>query len=202
SGGACARGKGGKAFRLDGIDDSVRLPDNFLPYPTSGTSATPLSFETWFRTTSGGVILGQQGSGGYVPAVYVGTDGRLRAQMFWGGSINQVVSAGPVNDGQFHHVAVTYDGASQAVYLDGVAIATSAFTLTAYAPAYSYQLASGTTTGWPAAPTGWYYFNGQIDEPAFYNRALSAADVQAIVSAGSAGKAAPVAVANVLPAPV
>src|SRR5262249_57544453 len=86
NGAGFAPGKFGQAFRLDGIDDFVRLPANFLPYPTAGTSTAPLSFETWFQTTTGGVILGQQGPGGYVPAVYVGTDGRLRVQMFWKGA--------------------------------------------------------------------------------------------------------------------
>src|SRR5262249_14786868 len=69
-------GKVGQASSFDGSPGYVRLPDNFLPYPAAGTSTAPLSFETWFRTSAGGVIMGQQGaSAGYVPAVYVGTDG-------------------------------------------------------------------------------------------------------------------------------
>src|SRR5262249_53521253 len=55
-------GKIGQAFSFDGSTGYVRLPDNFLPYPAAGTSTTPLSFETWFRTSGGGVIMGQQGA--------------------------------------------------------------------------------------------------------------------------------------------
>src|SRR5262249_20838418 len=160
-----APGKVGQAFSFDGTGQ-VRLPDNFLPYPTSGTSTTPLSFETWFKTTTGGVILGQQGGSGYVPAVYVGTDGRLRAQMFWKGAADPIASAGPVNDGQFHHVAVTYDGSSLTAYLDGSPIGTKAHTQVAYAGSYQYQLGAGPTAGWPAGNGGWYAFQGLIDEPA------------------------------------
>jgi hypothetical protein len=36
-------------------------------------------------------------------------------------------------------------------------------------------------------------FYGLIDEPAVYNRALSQAEIQSIVNAGSAGKRVPVA---------
>jgi sugar lactone lactonase YvrE len=196
-------GKVGQAFSFDGSTGYVRLPDNFLPYPATGTSTAPLSFETWFRTSTGGVIMGQQGaSAGYVPAVYVGTDGKLRAELFWGGSVNPMVSAAVVNDGQWHHVAVTYNGTSETVYLDGASIGSKPFTQTSYNTSYQYRLGTGLAGNWPAAPTsGSYYFNGQIDEPTFYTRALSAAEVQGIVAAGSAGKTPPVAVANVAPTP-
>ena len=70
---------------------------------------------------------------GNVPAVYVGADGRLYTQMFWKGSLDPVVSAGVVNDNQFHHVAVVFDGTTQTVYLDGVALGTKPFTQVAYA---------------------------------------------------------------------
>jgi hypothetical protein len=178
-------GKVGQALSFDGSTSFVRLPDNFLPFPTSGTSATPMSFETWFRTSAGGVLLDQEGlSAGYVPAVYVGTDGKLRAEPFWGGSAAPIVSTGTVNDGQWHHVALTYDGTSKTVYLEGAAIGTKSLSQTAYSSAgYQYTLGRGEATGWPATPSGTYdYFKGQVDEAAFYNRALSASEVQNIYS--------------------
>jgi hypothetical protein len=200
-------GKVGQAFNFDGGTGVVNLPNNVLTYPTSGTSTRPLSFATWFRTTAGGVILGQNGAGGngYVPAVYVGTDGKLYTEMFWGGAGNPVASTGTVNDGQWHQVAVTYNGTSETVYLDGAAIKTVPFTQTAYdSSGYNYTLGSGiasSTDGWPAAPSpshGLYHFKGQLDEPAFYNRALSATDVQTIFNVGNL---APINVTNVAPTP-
>jgi hypothetical protein len=199
-------GKVGEAFNFDGATGVVNLPNDFA-YPTSGTSTRPLSFATWFRTTAGGVILGQEGAGGsgYVPAVYVGTDGKLYAQMFWNGAGNPVASAGTVNNGQWHQVAVTYNGTSETVYLDGAAIKTVPFTESAYnSSGYSYTLGSGIasgTDGWPAAPApthSWYYFKGQLDEAAFYNRALSATNVQTIFNVGNF---APINVINVSPTP-
>jgi hypothetical protein len=188
-------GKVGEAFNFNGTTGVVDLPNNLLPLPTSGTSTTPFSFDSWFKTSTGGVILGQAGlgtAGGYVPMVYVGTDGKLYAELGWDGSGNPVVSAGKVNNGQWHNVAVTYNGTSETVYLDGAAIKTVAFTETAYnSSGYAYTLGSGmasSTDGWPAAPSpshGLYHFKGQIDEAGFYNTALSAANVQTIYNVGN-----------------
>jgi hypothetical protein len=194
-------GKVGQSFSFDGVDDFVKLPDNFLLYPTGGSSNAPLSFEAWFKTNAGGVIFGQQDVdpfntvGGAIPAVYVGTDGKLYAQMFWKGSVDPIVSPGTVNDGIFHHVAVTYDGTNEQVYLDGVVIGTKAFTQQSYAAVYKYQFGTGNTgTLWPAAPTGtggWFSFNGLLDEPTLYTRALSQTEIQSIIAADNAGKCKP-----------
>ena len=92
-------GKVGQAFQFDGIDGFVQLPDNFFPFPTSGSGNAAFTFECWFSTISGGVILGQHITGplgppsGGVPGIYVGTDGLLYVEMFWDGTIQQVVSA-------------------------------------------------------------------------------------------------------------
>ncbi|MCB1210094.1 MAG: hypothetical protein KDK97_12235, partial [Verrucomicrobiales bacterium] len=52
-----APGKVGKGFSFNGGNNAVRLPDNIFPFPTQ----TPFSFEVWFKTSTSGVILGQQG---------------------------------------------------------------------------------------------------------------------------------------------
>ena len=190
-------GKVGPAFAFNGADQFVALPANFLPYPVAGgQSSAALSVDAWFQTIAGGVILGQQGGleapaepNGSVPAIYVGADGMLYAELFWGGTVNPVSSTPrKVNDGQFHHVAVTYDGATEQVYLDGVLLNSVPFTQTGYAPNYHYQIGTGYTRNWPAGNGGYYYFQGLIDEVEFFGRALSIAEVQAIFNAGSAGK--------------
>src|SRR5262249_27827724 len=120
-----APGKVGNAFSFNGTSGYVKLLDNFIPFPTSGSRSAPLAFTAWFKTLSGGVIIGQQGGSafsanpqGWVPGVYVGTDGKLWAQMFWNGAVHQVSSPTPVNDGQFHFVAISSDGTTESGYLD------------------------------------------------------------------------------------
>ena len=90
NGAGFASGEVGQAFSLNGVDQFVGLPGNLISYPTTGVSSTqPISVDAWFSTTTGGVILGQQGlatpptvPAGAVPAIYVGTDGFLYAELF------------------------------------------------------------------------------------------------------------------------
>ena len=192
-----APGMVAQAFSLNGVNQFVSLPDGVFSYPGSGaTSTQPISVDAWFSTTTGGVILGQLGlgpvaptGGGAVPAIYVGTDGFLYAELFWKGAINPFSSAPvKVNNGAFHLVAVTYDGATEAVYLDGALIASGGFTQVGYAPSYQYEIGTGFTPGWPGGNGGYFYFQGLIDEVEIFNRALAPSEIQAIASAGSAGK--------------
>src|SRR5262249_48079348 len=139
-------------------------------------------------------ILGQQdqipfvpGMHGYVPALYVATNGLLYAQMFWGTG-SQLVSTTPVNNGNFHHAVMTYDGANEFLYVDGALIGGRGMTQQAYATNYYYQLGTAYTDGWLDAPGGWYPFHGVVDEATLYNRALSSGEVAALFNAGAAGK--------------
>ena len=78
-----------------------------------------------------------------------------------------------------------YDGVNMFLYVDG--------TLDVSQPATgsisqnSYPMCIGANAegpyDWPA-----YFFNGLIDEVSIYNRALTAAEIQSIYSAGSGGK--------------
>ena len=189
-----APGLVGQAFSFNGTNDYVRLPDNLFPFPPNAPSGTPFSFETWFKTPSGGVILGQEvgvpfvTASGWVPGIYVGTDGKLNVEVFWTGFASPVVSTQSVADNMFHHVAVAYDGVAEQVYLDGQLLNNRAFTQVSYGSTYGYQLGVGDTSLWVDGNGGWFPFKGLIDEAALYNRALSSNEVAAIFLAGAAGK--------------
>ena len=184
----------GSGFSFSGSNGYVQLPENLYPFPTVGAPQTPFPFELWFRTSAGGVILGQQACGpfdacgAYVPALYVGTDGRLYSQFFYDGSVNPFASAVPVNDGGYHHVAATYDGTNLVQYLDSLLIGSRVFLQQVYSDTYYYQLGTGRTGGWPAGNGDWYSFRGIIDEVALYSSALSSNQVAAIFQAGPFGK--------------
>ncbi len=180
----------GEAFNFNGGFGYVQLPQNLFPL----ANGQPFSIELWFSTVAGGVILGQQTGapytslGGWVPMLYVGADGILRAQLFWDGQFQQVSTSAPVNDGNFHHVAVTYDGANETVYLDGTEVGSEALAYSTYAAGFDCQIGTGYTQYWPGGDGGWYAFNGVVDELTLYNSALTLAQVQSIYDAGSAGK--------------
>jgi len=194
NGATFAPGLAGQALSLNGTNAYVRLPNNLFPVPPTAPAGTPFSFETWFKTASGGVILGQEigipfvNVSGWVPGIYVGADGKLNVQVFWNNVTGPVVSTQSVADNVFHHVAVAYDGAVEQVYLDGQLLNSRAFTQVSYGSDYSYQLGIGYTSGWPDGNGGWFPFKGLIDEAALYNRALGSNEVTAIFLAGAAGK--------------
>ena len=97
--------------------------------------------------------------------------------------------AGTYNDGQWHHVAVTYANGVESLYLDGVLVGQQSAGEVAYAGGYDYFLGTGYTASWSGGNGGWHYFQGRLDEAAVYSRALTATEVAARYAA--AGNAVP-----------
>jgi fibronectin type 3 domain-containing protein len=138
---------------------------NYLTFPDSSQfrSSTGLTLEWWMKTTSGAslqCIFGRTGG------EWMGTNsGKL-----W---INTAGLGGTslplVNDGQWHHVAVTSTNNSTVVYLDGVNVGSSAYQInTQYWPVAGTSnavvrigslAANADGTGNPG-----YDFQGQLDD--------------------------------------
>jgi hypothetical protein len=97
-----------------------------------------------------------------------------------------VSTIGSFSNGQFHHVAATYDGSTMRLYIDGVLNNQTSFSGQVLYPAGSQFFIGGreftlSTTTYP----------GTIDEPEFYSRALLQNEIQNIFSADSLGKCKP-----------
>ena len=165
------------SFFYDGSDDYFRLPVNFFN-PDSGT---PFTVSVWFKTGTSGMIFGQEngetpGTGsGWVPAIYVDTNGKLRTACFYGGNTSQSVSTISVNDNLWHQITVTFESSSQKSYLDSILFGTISKTHQSYSATYYYYLGSGKNTSWPSA--GNMTLSGNISNFLFYNRALTAQEV-------------------------
>ena len=81
----------------------------------------------------------------------------------------------PVNDGNWHHLATTYDGSNKKVYIDGVQVATAA--QTGSVTAADFRLTIGDLfTSLPDQP--------KIDDVRIYGVALTADEVPAIYNEG------------------
>ena len=121
--------------------------------------------------------IGLASAGGWAPALYVGTDGKLYGGL-WTGSVTPMISAAKVNDGKWHHVALTATTNAQAMYLDGAVAGVKAATVADFGALHAYLGAGRWSGSWPAHGTadfGW--FPGAIADFAFYNSALSGAQV-------------------------
>ena len=141
----------------------------------------PFSLSAWVKADSQGAIVTKfnslvEGEWG----LYVLPDGRVEFDR----SVfpYELVSQNPVQFGQFTHVAATYDGVSKRLYLNG----------RLEGEQLNGASASGDSTD---VLVGAYYnqsqpglfLNGSIDEVMILGRALSAAEVAAIFTAGHLG---------------
>jgi PKD repeat protein len=136
------------------------------------------SLETWVNTTtsSGGALIGFGSSRTGLSAttdrqVYLRDDGRLAFRV--GGVYPaEVVGAGTVNDGQWHHVVATQGPDGMALYVDGTLVGSAPNEVAAF---YRGYWRIGGDSAPPAASAD--YFTGRLDEAAVYDTALTPAQV-------------------------
>jgi len=171
-------GKVGRAFQFDG-EGYVRVPDaRSLNLPT-------VTVEAWVKSSAE-----IQGRYRYLAAKGIDTDassyalytGPSGGLFFYVSDQTRTAFLSPdagkgVWDGNWHHVAGTYDGATVRLHVDGrqVGLGTPA-TLT-----INYNLPGGDdfAIGNYLTPGPWG-FRGSIAEVSIYNRALTASEIEAI----------------------
>jgi hypothetical protein len=199
----------GQAFVFDGTHrdrvnlrnpTNLRLEDFTLEAWVKRSSPTVTSFDVLGADGSvsgdGAVIFGY-GRGGY--GFGLANNGRMFLSRI---DLDGLFSVPLVTDTNWHHLAVTKSGVSAVFYVDGVAQATPAYVHPA-----SYTFDDGTCVCSAAVSIGSRgdarggTFFGMIDEPAVFNRALTASEIQAIYNAGSAGKCVPTPPPACVPAP-
>jgi Concanavalin A-like lectin/glucanases superfamily len=191
-----APGMVGEAFKLNGVDQFVELPStNVLYDPVTG-----FTWEAWVRPAALGemVVLGAADGvpcedldiriGGFdetgIPPDHV----VARVDPLGACEARQFVSAlvpGGIQPGTNHHLALTvdYPNSIARLYLNGQEGGSTVLTGTPIARNMEVSIGVFRDDGFFERQ-----FNGLIDEVSVYNRALSAAEIQAIFNAGSAGK--------------
>src|SRR5262249_27844654 len=125
---------------------------------------------------------------GFVPALYIGTSGKLHAE-FWvpPPGVTPIVTASPVNDGNWHYVVLTYSNAgtgTQALYLDGTQVGIVTGGVNANGFLYDTVGAGFLSAQWPdqswVGTTGHAsFFGGTISDVAYYRTQLTQATVGA-----------------------
>jgi hypothetical protein len=175
---AFTAGEVGQAFSFDGIDDIVLAPATGFPMGTASRTVAFWSKISPSDDTSTGFAYGAEmvGKGFYVFASHSVNGGRLT---FSGhGSEYNVLAPTDFRDGLYHHIVVTYDGTLLTIYSDGIPVASG-----------SLSLDTGISGGASIGGRGYMgeFLTGAVDEVALWDRVLSASDIQAMFSAGSAG---------------
>ncbi|WP_406441884.1 DUF6531 domain-containing protein [Streptomyces sp. NBC_00631] len=170
------------AASFNGTSSYLALPDN-LP-----ANASNLAVGMWFKTTQAGGTLFSYQSGkpgtavtsGYVPSMYVGTDGKLHAE-FWNGHAAPMASPNAVNDGKWHYAVLSGARTDQTLYLDGAKVATLTGTTISFGAWPYTTVGAGELAGsWPSVPSGnaLGWFNGQIEDVSFLQHPLGLPAVQ------------------------
>jgi hypothetical protein len=164
-------GKQGGALTFDGVNDRVAVPD-----AASLDLTNRMTLEAWVRPTATSndwrTVLLKERSPGLAYALYAGDDvgPRPNAWLTIGGD-RSVIGPSSLTASTWAHLAVTYDGTTVRLYVNGTQVATRA--QTGSMAVSSGALSIGGNTIWGE------WFAGQIDEVRVYNAALTAAQVQA-----------------------
>lgn len=181
----------GAAFSLPTTADYVEFPDS----PTLDFAGN-FSIDAWIRTTNPStgratIVDKRAGSNtnpvGYHLFIFAGA---LGFQLADGQPFLNHVATGPlVNDNAWHQVAVTIDRGSATggrLYVDGALVHTFDPTTRPGSIANTAPLRLGVRL--IGSPQTFENFMGAVDEVELFDRALSAAEVQALYDAGSSGK--------------
>ena len=142
------------------------------------------SIEVWFRTSTstGGKIMGfgnsatTTNSTNYDRHIYMTNTGRIVFGAY-PGAVNTITTTGAYNDNSWHMAAVTMGSAGTVLYMDGAQVATATNTVSQVYNGY-WHLGCDNLNGWTPQPTS-TFFAGQVDNPAVYGTALTAARVAA-----------------------
>lgn len=183
NGPAWTSGRINNAVNLDGVNDDVLVATSSSLNPSSA-----LSVAAWFKTTSTGgyqflINKFNHNSGTTSDDSYtlgLAPNGNLywQVQTSAGSYVMTPAPAASILDGQFHHIAATYDGAQMKVYLDGGLVSSMNANGTIVASSSPILLGASLNNGTKA-----FFHHGVLDEASIYNQALSATNVLALSQA-------------------
>lgn len=164
------------AFLFNGTTNNISVPN------IAGTGNSARSIFAWIKTTSvtGKCIVGTGGSNanagefnlvmGYGPGStsYPGKIGLMGGNFTSSGNDYYPNSGPSVNDNNWHHVGVTYDGAGNLkIYIDGSLVNSSTITYNTIGQVNYFGYNSHNGSQW----------NGKIDDLGFWNRALNQQEI-------------------------
>jgi hypothetical protein len=156
------RPEGGRidgAIELDGIDDLIFTPLSLNPADTS------FSAFAWIKGGAPGQVVLSQTEG--VEWLLTDAEGQLMTALRRAAQTPMLASAFVITDGDWHHVAVTWDGSRRRLYADGTEVAADASDISYLRPSTGRLWIGAGTALEPAS-----YFAGLIDDVRIYTRAV------------------------------
>ncbi|MFO1460689.1 MAG: LamG-like jellyroll fold domain-containing protein [Verrucomicrobiota bacterium] len=165
---------GNRSRRFDGVNDIITIAEN----PSGDLSASPAwTVSAWIRPRSAGntyPVIYSEGHWALSLGLQQGT-GRLDS---WVNNNNQAVSDRAVTFGEWQHVALTSDGTSRVFYINGQPAGSG--NAAAVVPNASGAAIGGTISELTGTRNR---FDGDIDDVALWNRALTPAELAVLAVA-------------------
>jgi len=166
-------GKFGQAINLNGTSQYVdcgnpiqlQLNGQFTVMSWFKVDAWAISYQSILAKGDNSYRIARNGTGNTIQG---STDGL--SSPYRNGTKN-------VNDGQWHHVALVFDGTNHILYIDGVAEATAVVTGTPQNSTYNLWI--GANSQYPTASR---WFDGLIDDVIIYDEGLSLAKITEIMN--------------------
>ncbi len=177
-----AAGKNGKALDFDGVNDWVTVADS-----ASLDLTGAMTIEAWVRPDAPAkvwqTIAMKEALGGLSYALFASGD-TARLNGWWGQNSLYVPADRPLAAATWTHVAVTAGGGTMRLFLNGAQVATRSIAGSLTPSANPLRI--GGNAVWLDE-----YFDGRIDDVRIYDRALTAAEVQADRDTPVGGSAPP-----------
>ena len=168
-------GKYGKSASFDGTSGYVQMTNSPSLNPTS-----QITISTWIKINSFPLDYAMIFDSGstwpwYGYQLYCNGTGNVVFEMYT--TADSYVTSRTISTGTWYMLTTTYDGSNYKIYLNGILDSSGAKTGN-----INYTIMVNPTIGKRAPSYGVspYFLNGQIDEPMFFNRALSDTDVKAL----------------------
>ncbi|QOX79893.1 hypothetical protein FY034_13445 [Trichlorobacter lovleyi] len=176
---AFAPGKLGQAFNFDGTAQNISIPHSSL-LDISGAHTVAFWVKLAAKPASGKsfYLVNQWVDGKEDKQVTIDADGKVHYVLYGTTASSGVTSATALQTGVWTHVVASYDGAAMKIYLDGVLDASLA--ASGNVANSSGKLYLGYNPG-RVSQGSEVPFYGQLDELLWYNRALSATEIPAMM---------------------
>ena len=163
-----------RGVNFDGVDDFIQIDNDPSLELTSGT----FTQSVWIRPENSdngfNGILGFQPSTGTVnryPGIWVYQGDRIHAGFGDGTNWNRFNTGSVLTEGEWNHVATTFDGTSYRAYVNGVQVfSTDEFA--GRSPVISGEVTIGRVDN---------FFEGGIDDVRIYDRALSFVEITELI---------------------
>jgi hypothetical protein len=168
-------GKYGHALAFDGENDRVRVADAPSLALTTGLTLAAWVYPTALAADWRAVLVKEQASGpaGAAYYLYASSPADQPATGVFIDGYQDLFGGGRLVPHTWTHLAATYDGVIQRLYLNGIEVARRA--KTGSLAASGGPLNIGSDSAW------WEAFEGRIDEVRLYNQALSAEALQEVM---------------------